>query len=186
VLLKLDLTRAFDSISWSFLFEVLRGLGFCNLFLKWISIILSSSSTRVTVNGVPGRCIKHARGLRQGDPISPMLFNCGMEALTVLMNRAVGENLLSPLVGCSVMQRLLIYADDVVLFVRPSKVDLTAAKVILEVFGEASGLKVNYAKLSATVIRGSDLGEQRTEAIMAVRSFSFQSDIWAFNWRSAP
>jgi hypothetical protein len=89
VLIKLDLTRAFDSISWAFLFEVLRGLGFGHIFLKWISIILSSASTRVTVNGVPGNRIKHVKGLRQGDPISPMLFNCGMEALTVLITRAI-------------------------------------------------------------------------------------------------
>jgi hypothetical protein len=64
VLIRLDLTRAFDSISWSFLFEVLRGLGFGDMFLKWISIILSSASTRVTVNGVPGDHFRHVRGLR--------------------------------------------------------------------------------------------------------------------------
>jgi hypothetical protein len=75
VLIKLDLTRAFDLISWSFLFEVLRGLGFGEVLLKWISIILPSASTRVTVNGVPGDLFRHVRGLRQGDPISPMLFN---------------------------------------------------------------------------------------------------------------
>jgi hypothetical protein len=59
VLLKLDISRAFDSILWAFLFEVLRHLGFSTLFLKWLSILLSSATTRVVVNGVPGGKIKH-------------------------------------------------------------------------------------------------------------------------------
>jgi hypothetical protein len=54
VLLKLDLTRAFDSISWSFLFEVLRRMGFGERFLKWVALLLNTANTRVLVNGVPG------------------------------------------------------------------------------------------------------------------------------------
>jgi hypothetical protein len=66
ILLKLDLSRDFDSISWGFLFEVLRRLGFGPLFLKWITMLLHTANTSVIVNGVPGRRITHTRGLRQG------------------------------------------------------------------------------------------------------------------------
>lgn len=54
VMLKLDLTRAFDTISWPFLFEVLRQYGFGDRFLEWLAILLSTSSTRVLLNGEPG------------------------------------------------------------------------------------------------------------------------------------
>jgi hypothetical protein len=64
VLLKLDLVRAFDSISWSFLFEVLRRMGFGERFLKWIALLLYTANTRVMVNGVPKDRIYHGRGLR--------------------------------------------------------------------------------------------------------------------------
>lgn len=47
VLLKLDISRAFDSLSWSFLFEVLRRLGFPECWLRWIAICLRTASTRV-------------------------------------------------------------------------------------------------------------------------------------------
>jgi hypothetical protein len=63
VLLKLDLARAFDSISWSFLFEVLRKMGFGDRFRKWIALLLYTANTRVMVNGVPGDRIYHGRGL---------------------------------------------------------------------------------------------------------------------------
>lgn len=53
VMLKLDLTRALDSLSWPFLFEVLRQYGFGNRFLEWTAILLSSASTRILLNGDP-------------------------------------------------------------------------------------------------------------------------------------
>jgi hypothetical protein len=91
VLLKLDLSRAFDSLSWSFLFEVLRRMGFGDRFLKWIAVLLYTTNTRVLVNGVPGGRIVHGRGLRQGDPTSPMLFVAAMEVLSAVIKKACRE-----------------------------------------------------------------------------------------------
>ncbi|KAE8818733.1 Serine/threonine-protein kinase SMG1 [Hordeum vulgare] len=54
ILLKLDLARAFDTISWPFLFEVLRQYGFGSRFLDWLAILLSSACLRVLINGEPG------------------------------------------------------------------------------------------------------------------------------------
>lgn len=69
--LKLDISHAFDSLSWPFLFEIMRARGFGSGWLSWVSSILSTATTKIIVNGVPGRIIHHAKGLRQGDPISP-------------------------------------------------------------------------------------------------------------------
>jgi hypothetical protein len=52
-LLKLDISRAFDSLSWAFLAEVLRQMGFLEIWLTWIAISLRTASTRVLVNGIP-------------------------------------------------------------------------------------------------------------------------------------
>ena len=68
ILLKLYISKAFDSISWSFLLEVMCKVGFGQRWRDLICSILSTSSTQVLVNGVPGDTILHHRGLRQGDP----------------------------------------------------------------------------------------------------------------------
>jgi hypothetical protein len=100
-LLKLDISRAFDSLSWPFLFEVLRRMGFPEAWLNWIAISLRTASTKILVNGVPGPRIPHARGLRQGDPLSPQLFVLAMEVITILICRATEQGLLSPIGNCS-------------------------------------------------------------------------------------
>jgi hypothetical protein len=64
--LKLDVSKAFDSVSWAFLTEVLSHLGFGPMWRSMISNLLTSSSTQVLLNGSPGIPIKHRRGLRQG------------------------------------------------------------------------------------------------------------------------
>jgi hypothetical protein len=144
VLLKLELSRAFDSMSWGFLFEVLRQMGFGPLFRKWVALLLYTANTKIIVNGVPGMRIQHARGLRQGDPTSPMLFVIGMEVLTAMVTKAANEQIWRNLTGILPLQRISIYADDVVMFLSPVREELWAVKEMMQIFGEASGLKVNY------------------------------------------
>ena len=163
MLLKLDISRAFDSISWAFLFEVLRKMGFGASFLQWIAISLRTASTKILVNGIPGRKIMHVRGLCQGDPISPQLFVLGMEVFSLLVRRAVEEELLDPIGRCTPVQRVSIYADDVVMFLKPSVQDLVTVRGLLRLFGEASGLRVNCQKSSATLIRGNEQDEERVQ-----------------------
>jgi hypothetical protein len=80
-----------------------------------------------------------------------------MEVITALLNKVVEMGILSPIGRCTAAQRISIYADDVIIFVKPSVQDLVAIRELLAMFGTASGLHVNYRKTSATLIRAGDL-----------------------------
>lgn len=118
-----------------------------------MSGLLSTSSTQVLLNGTPGDFIAHRRGLRQGDPLSPMLFILVMDTLNLLVMKASGVGLLQPLCSRSIQHRLSLYADDVVLFLRPTATELELTVQLLQIFGEASGLKTNIQKSSMSPIR---------------------------------
>ena len=153
ILLKLDITKAFDSVSWHFLLEVLRNLGFGQIWCGIISGLLTSSSTHMTLNGIPRERINYQCGLRQGDPLSPMLFILVMDVLHYMVKKAIEEDLLQPLARRALQHKVSLYADDCVLFLRPSAADIGITLDILELFGSASGLKTNIQKSSVLTIR---------------------------------
>jgi hypothetical protein len=71
--------------------------GFPNTCINWLAELLRTASTRVMLNGEPGRQIFHMRGLLQGDPLSPMLFILVIEVLGAMFRKADEWNLLRPL-----------------------------------------------------------------------------------------
>lgn len=119
IMIKLDIAKAFDTVSWEFLLQVMAAKGFGMKWRDWISAMLCSSSTRILVNGCMTDEIYHARGLRQGAPLSPLLFTLVMDCLTALISFAEGAGLLRPIGTIDMPFRASIYADDVVIFLNP-------------------------------------------------------------------
>jgi hypothetical protein len=93
-----------------------------------------------------GDRICHARGLRQGDPLSPLLFLFVMEVLHAMVRKVDDWSLLNPIGVCAIPLRTSLYADDIILFISPVAKDLQAAKVIFDAFHGASGLACNVQK----------------------------------------
>ena len=118
--MKIDIRKAFDTLDWSFLRRVLQAFGFSPVFMDWIDNILRSSRLSVMINGSPEGYFHCSRGVRQRDPISPLLFGIAEDFLSRLLSRMVDFSQILPissLRGFSAPTHLL-YADDVLIFCR--------------------------------------------------------------------
>jgi hypothetical protein len=156
ILFKADLTKAFDSVAWLFLLEILQCLGFLSSWRDWISELLQSASTKILLNGAPVQRICHARGLRQGDPPSSLLFVLVMETLNALFQKVDDCFLLQPLATRQIKHRVSLYADDLIMFIVPVASDLSLANEIFKLFREASGTRWNFNKCQVAPIRCSE------------------------------
>ena len=148
---KLDIKKAYDSINWDFLFQVMGRMGFGCRCLSWIKWCISTVSFLVLINGFPAGFFPSSRGLRQGNPLSPYLFVIGMEALSCLINHAVdGNYLVGSRIAVGRGENLsishLLYADDTILFCKVDSDQLKFMSWILMWFEAMSGLKINLNK----------------------------------------
>ncbi|XP_074288589.1 uncharacterized protein LOC141613746 [Silene latifolia] len=147
IMMKVDLQKAYDSIEWSFLKDMLCALNFPPLSIELIMSCVSSPSFSLALNGEVFGFFKGQRGLRQGDPLSPLLFTICLEYLSRLLgvlDRYKGFKY-HPL--CSKMKLThLCFADDLLMFSRGDIQSVTLMLRAFETFSISSGLKMNNGK----------------------------------------
>lgn len=155
--LKLDIAKAFDTVKCDYLLEVSNQLGFGVKWRSWVSTLLASANSSIILNGTRGKSFRHRRGLRQGDPLSPMLFIITFDPLQKLLQLATQEGVLQPIQNETAKLRISMYADDAALFLNPTQQEVMAIKDILTVFGEAWGLITNLNKCAVYPIRCEEI-----------------------------
>jgi hypothetical protein len=134
----------------------MQAVGFSRVWHNSVSALLSSASTKVLLNGVPGDRVCHAHSLRQGDPLSLMLFLLVMEVLSAMFRWAESWSLEQQLGLCPIPHWVSLYADHMVLFLALLHQELQLACVILHIFEGAFGLGCNIAKCQLVPIRCSE------------------------------
>ncbi|WOK98354.1 hypothetical protein Cni_G07065 [Canna indica] len=139
-IVKFDFEHAFDSVSWDFISNMLTARGFSPQWTSWISNLLNSSSSAVLINGSVSRTLSHKRGLRQGNPISPLLFN--------LISRAVQRDLVQGVLKDYIPEAIshVLFADDLIMICKAEEACFENIKLLFKCFEMSSGLRLNFDK----------------------------------------
>ena len=151
VVCKLDIEKAYDHVNWDALLYLLNRMGFGLKWREWIKACISTVRFSVLVNGSPVGFFGSSRGLRQDDPLSPLLFLLVMEVLSRILKKTEDSGLLrgfhvGPVNSIRVRISHLLFADDTILFCDASRDQLLAIRLALSCFQAFTGLKVNVEK----------------------------------------
>ncbi|XP_039070447.1 uncharacterized protein LOC120217411 [Hibiscus syriacus] len=145
--LKIVLHKAFDSIHWGFIFDILKTLNLPHTFIAWIEACFTQTRFSISFNGTLIGYFKGAKGLRQRDPLSPYLFVLAMNILSRMLNLAAERGIF----GFHPKTRKiglthLSFADDLLIFCKGNIESVVGVLSILDQFYEVSRLKLNSFK----------------------------------------
>jgi len=175
---KLDLSKAYDRVDWSFLEQALVKLGFNEIWVRWIMACVSSVRYSIRFNGTISDSFQPTRGLRQGDPLSPYLFLFVADALSTVLQKEINRGEVEELRISRNAPGIshLLFADDALLFFKAEREQAEKIMQILQVFQHGTGQLLSPAKCSILVREALDPTLQdQIRQIMQVERVEFDS-----------
>ena len=183
MLLLIDFEKAFDSVSWNFMHKTLQFFNFGNDMKTWIKLLYNGAQLCVIQNGIFSKFFYIGRGCRQGDPVSPYIFNLCVEIMGMMIRQ--NKDIQGIRIGREKIC-LLQYADDTAIFLDGTEKSLKSALDLLFQFSKYSGLKPNYdktkaiwigSKINSQEILWNDKGIQWTNDPFNILGIIFTSDL---------
>lgn len=151
--IKFDISKAFDSVEWSFLLNVLHALHFPDKFIKWIALCVTTASFSVQVNGDLAGFFQSKHGLRQGCSLSPYLFVICMNILSTLLDKSALEREFGFHQKCRDLTIThLCFADDMLVFTDGSLGSIEGVVRVFDRFARMSGIRINMEKTVMYVV----------------------------------
>ncbi|XP_026383614.1 uncharacterized protein LOC113279122 [Papaver somniferum] len=162
---KLDISQAYDTLSWDYLILVLKKYGFSTIFCNWILVLLKTTKIFIMINGRHVGYFGVGRGLKQGDPLSPILYVIAADILSRNILQSIQENKIQPMIiRKGIHPSHLFFADDIFIFCNGGKSSLLHLKKLLIDYQRASGQTVSATKSKCFVggtylVRGNQIAD---------------------------
>ena len=153
IMVAIDFEKAFDSLNHTFLLKVLEKFSFGAYFMQWIRTFYTNLSSCVLNNGFTTDLFSVNRGVRQGDPLSPLLFILSLEILTSYIRQ---DNNIHGITINNKEIKLALFADDMTCFLK-DKISYLRPFSSLKIFSNYSGLCVNDEKTELFAIGSQKL-----------------------------
>ncbi|XP_028550871.1 uncharacterized protein LOC114579679 [Dendrobium catenatum] len=172
--IKIDMEQAYDSMSWSTLTQVLMNLGFPDKFANFLIQCVSNTKFSIIVNGNYSEWIEAKRGFRQGCPLSPFLFILCSQLLTDEVKRN-GKELGIKIAPIVENISHLLYADDIVFFLKANGSCVKKEKEILNRYYKCTGQRINIQKSS--ILFGKSVKRKRKKRLSKILKFKVVQEL---------
>jgi exonuclease III len=171
VIVSLDQEKAYDKITHDYLWKVLEKMNFPQHFIQTVRTIYESAETAIMINGEMSSTFKITRGVRQGCPLSCLLFDLAIEPLAEMLRQSDLKGFTAPELAYRIVTTL--FADDTVVYLT-SEDEMQTLDNILDKWCIASGACFNKGKTQLIPIGPKHIREQ----IISTRKLSEnQTDI---------
>jgi hypothetical protein len=152
VILFLDFQKAFDSLNWNFIFKCLKKFGLKDEFCNWIKVIYDDAKAYIKVNGYLSKTIKMFKGIKQGCPLSALLFIICVEFLRLSVIKSSTISGIELNLSNEIHEiRCTQYADDTCLYLKDLDQVISYLDAI-KPFSKVSGLNLNLHKTEGLCI----------------------------------
>ncbi len=169
MIMFLDFEKAFDTVEWEFMFEVLKKFNFGEVFIKWIKTLYASARSKVKNNGWISQDIIIERGIRQGCPVSALLFIIVSEILAInIKNNEDIKGIKVETNSENVELKISQYADDGHIFLSDIN-SLENAIEAINVFSKVAGPKLNIDKCEIIPLRKEVINFQNMRCVKNAR-----------------
>ncbi|XP_060968731.1 uncharacterized protein LOC133036230 [Cannabis sativa] len=146
-IMKIDLRKAYDTVDWHFVEDILNNLCFPSRFIHWLLVCLRGTNYFLLLNGRIQGSFKGEKGLRQGDPLSPLLFVLIMEYLSRLLSQVSNKKEFGFHPLCKNLRLTnLCFADDLIIFCKGNMKSVELVNDAFQEFCQATGLSANKKK----------------------------------------
>ena len=150
ILLFLDFEKAFDSVEWNFLYKTLENFNFGTNFIKWMKILYTNPIFRTKNNGWLSKTVNMQRGIRQGCPVSALLYILVSEILAIKIKENINiqgfslPNMLSEI-------KSVQHADDLTMILKNIESLIHGIETIKS-FCLHAGSKINISKTECILL----------------------------------
>lgn len=154
ILMKLDISKAFDRLEWDFILAIVERVGLAGVLSRFLRSGFNSAASHIILNGRPMQTVRLARSMRQGCPLSPLVFILAFDSITQVFSYAMERRAIVGVYFPKLNRSNLLskFADDFIVLTRARMGYMMEIKRILQVFGAASGLVYVWEQTKAAFI----------------------------------
>ena len=154
--ISVDAEKAFDKIQHPFMIKTLQKMGIKGTYLNIINAIYDKPTENIILNGEKLKALPLRSGTRQGCPLSPLLFNIGLEVLAIAIREE--KEIKAIQIGKGV--KLSLFADDIILYIENPKDATRKLQEWINKFGKVAGYKINAQKSLAFLYTNKEKPER--------------------------